>query len=567
MALFAGWSWNCFAAGTGKPEPVKASAEAQKPVEVRVNLGKTIEPMKPLWAWFGYDEPNYTYMKDGRKLLTDIARLSPVPVFVRAHNLLTSGDGMPSFKWGSTNVYTEDRKGRPVYNWNLVDSIFDTYVKRGMHPLVQIGFMPEALSTHPVPYRHHWKPGDKYNDIYTGWAYPPKDYRKWRELVYQWARHCEERYGREEVAHWYWEVWNEPVDYFKGTFEEYCKLYDYAVDGLLKALPNAIVGGPHTASPIWGRDYAFLKKFLEHCLHGKNYATGKTGTPLRYVGFHSKGGPDFTGGKVLMDIGQQLRGVQKGFELVASKPELKNIPVIIGEFDPEGCAACSSEFLPQYNYRNGTMYSSTVADSYARLYELSRKYGINLVGAVTWAFEFENQPWFAGFRDLATNGISKPVLNVFRMFGLMEGNLVEASSSGMLPLDTICRSSVRKQADVGVLASRTKNGAAVMLWNYHDLNDTAVEPASIVLDIDGCGEARKVLVTHFRVDGEHSNAFARWTQMGSPLSPSARQVEELERNSSLQLLSSPQWADAADGHVRLRFSLPRQGVSLVRLEW
>ena len=178
--------------------------------------------MKPIWAWFGYDEPNYTYMKDGKKLLSALAALSPVPVFIRTHNLLTSGDGKPALKWGSTNVYTEDAFGNPVYSWKIVDSIFDTYIQRGMKPLVQIGFMPEALSSKPQPYKHNWRPGAPYKEVFTGWAYPPDDYNKWRELVYQWAKHCVKRYGKKEVESWWWEVWNEPnIGYWQGTVDEY----------------------------------------------------------------------------------------------------------------------------------------------------------------------------------------------------------------------------------------------------------------------------------------------------------------------------------------------------------
>src|SRR5690349_6513705 len=113
------------------------SATAQSPV-INIDFKKEVGEMTPIWAWFGYDEPNYTYMKDGKKLLSEIAALSPVPVFVRAHNLLTTGDGTPALKWGSTNAYTEDAAGNPIYNWTIVDSIFDTYVKRGMKPLAQI---------------------------------------------------------------------------------------------------------------------------------------------------------------------------------------------------------------------------------------------------------------------------------------------------------------------------------------------------------------------------------------------------------------------------------------------
>ena len=90
------------------------SVNGQSKASIEVNFDKNIAPMKPIWAWFGYDEPNYTYMKDGQKLLTELSKLSPVPVYVRAHNLLTSGDGTPALKWGSTNAYTEDTKGNPV---------------------------------------------------------------------------------------------------------------------------------------------------------------------------------------------------------------------------------------------------------------------------------------------------------------------------------------------------------------------------------------------------------------------------------------------------------------------
>lgn len=162
-----------------------SGADNQPDLTIQVELNQKKGPMNPVWAWFGYDEPNYTYMEHGKKLLSQLSELSPVPVYVRAHNLLTTGDGTPALKWGSSNAYTEDDQGNPIYDWTIVDSIFDTYVERGMRPLVEIGFMPEALSSSPDPYRHHWRPGTG-ADLFTGWAYPPRDYQKWAELVYQW---------------------------------------------------------------------------------------------------------------------------------------------------------------------------------------------------------------------------------------------------------------------------------------------------------------------------------------------------------------------------------------------
>src|SRR6056300_516586 len=129
------------------------SIAQENPLEINIDAREEIGPMKPIWAWWGYDEPNYTYMKDGKKLLSEIADLSPVPVFVRAHSLLVTGKGTHGLKWGSTNAYTEDENGNPIYDWTIVDKIFDTYIERGMKPFAQIGFMPEALSAKPKPYR------------------------------------------------------------------------------------------------------------------------------------------------------------------------------------------------------------------------------------------------------------------------------------------------------------------------------------------------------------------------------------------------------------------------------
>ncbi len=159
-------------------------------VNIRVDAARELGRLTPIWAWFGYDEPNYTYGKDGTRLLSELAALSPVPVYVRTHNLMTSGDGIPALKWGSTNMYTEDRNGNAIFNWQIADSIFDTYVRRNMKPLAEIGFMPEALSTNPEPYKHNWDAADKNSILFSGWAYPPKDYRKWAELIYRWVEHC-----------------------------------------------------------------------------------------------------------------------------------------------------------------------------------------------------------------------------------------------------------------------------------------------------------------------------------------------------------------------------------------
>jgi len=544
-----------FAAGPGLGQDSDAR------VAIHVDASTKRGPMTAMWAFFGHDEPNYTYMPDGRKLLSELAALSPVPVNVRVHNLLTTGDGSPALKWGSTNAYTEDASGRPVYDWTIVDRIFDTYLERKMKPLVQIGFMPKALSAKPEPYQHNWAAGIQGRPLFTGWAYPPTDYAKWSELVNQWARHAVQRYGVNEVRTWYWEVWNEPdIGYWQGTPEEFQKLYDFAADGLKRALPDAKVGGPEVTGPNGARTQQILKDFIEHCLRGTNKATGKSGAPLDFVTFHAKGAPRVFEGHVRMGISNQLKAISNGFQIVASYPELRTTPIVIGESDPEGCAACSMRTNPENAYRNGTMYSSYTAAQIARTFELADLHKVNLRGSVTWAFEFEDQPYFAGFRDLATNGIDKPVLNVFRMLGKMHGDRVAVTSTGAAGVESIRDDGVRGPSDVYALASRSEKAAEVLVWNYHD-DDLPAPPAAIAITIDGL-PAGTPTIMQYRVDDSHGNAYEVWKGMGSPQSPTAAQRVTLEKAGQLQNVGSATRQRVTDGRLVFNLSLPRQGVAL-----
>lgn len=531
------------------------------PVNIRVDASQKKGELKPIWRFFGADEPNYAYLKDGKKLIKELGELRPKTVYFRTHNLLTTGDGTPALKWGSTNVYTEDANGNPVYNWTIVDRIFETYLQRGVKPYVQIGFMPKALSTKPEPYQHSWTPTAKYDEIYTGWAYPPKDFAKWSELVYQFANHCVEKYGRKEVESWYWEVWNEPnIGYWRGTPEEFRKMHDYAIDAVKRALPTARVGGPDTA----GSGGQFMKDFLEHNLRGTNYATGKIGTPIDFISFHAKGSPKFVDGHVQMGIANQLQAIDKGFGIIASYPELKNKPIVIGESDPDGCAACQGS---QLGYRNTTMFSSYTAAVFPRKYELADKYGVNLEGALTWAFEFEDQSYFAGFRVLASNGINLPVMNVFRMFSKMKGSRIKVESDGEIPLETMMKEGVRSHPDVSAFASVDKNKMYVFVWHYHD-DDVAGVDADINLKLDNFPvKSGKLRMQQYRIDANYSNAFTVWQKMGSPQKPSVQQYLELEKAGQLAEMNSMEQVSVKNSSANLHLNLPRQAVSLLVFEF
>ena len=531
------------------------------PVTIQVNAAESRGELIPIWRFFGYDEPNFTYMKDGKKLLKELGQLGGSQVYIRCHHLLTSGDGSPALKWGSTGIYSEDADGKPNYDWRIVDQIFDTYIERGLKPYVQLGFMPEALSVHPEDYPHH-PPFDRRAPEGAGQAWPPSDYAKWGQLAYEWTKHCCDKYGRAEVRMWYWEVWNEPnIMYWHGSHEDYFKLYDYAVDGVRRALPEARVGGPETAGGPGGN---FLREFLEHCSRGSNYLNGKAGSPLDFISFHAKGSPAFTNGHVRMGMANQFRNIDDAFAVIAAFPEYKKLPVIIGESDPEGCAACRE---PRNAYRNGTLYSSYTAASFPRKFELAEKYGANLQGALTWAFEFENQPYFAGFRALASNGIDLPVLNVFRMFSKMSGRRIAIQSNSGLNAETIRASGVRGNPDVSALASLDRKKLAILIWHYHD-DDVPGPDADVQLAIHGLPNVvRAATVTEYRIDKDHSNSFELWKSMGSPQNPTSEQIVKLEQAGQLAQTSSPKEVAIYAGSAAVRVRLQRQGVALLVLNW
>jgi len=538
------------------------ASSAGQVITITVNASRSTGTFEPVWAYVGHDEPNYTYSGEGRDLLTKLSQLSPYPIHDRTHNLLTSGDGTPSLKWGSTHVFTRDAAGKPVYDWSILDRILDTYKNTGVIPLVEIGFMPEALSTHPEPYQHHWP-----KTFATGWSYPPTDYREWSDLVYQWVRHTVDRYGATEVAKWDWEVWNEPdIFYWHGTADEYFKLYDYTVAAVRKALPNAHVGGPASTGPNGQKGADFLRSFLEHCAGGQNYATGAKGVPLDFISFHAKGKATYANGHSELNVGANLRDIAQGFAIIEKFPTLRHLPVLLTESDPESCAACDATSHPENSYRLTSQYATYQAELLNGTMSLAQQHHINLKGSTSWAFTFPGQPIFAGLRAFTTHNIDLPSLNALRMFGQMKGERLDAKSSGELALADVVQSSVREKPDVNVIATRDSHHIEVLIWNYHDSADSS--PVEIHLKLTSLpAGVSQVVLRHWRIDHDHSNAYTVWQDLGSPQNPTPEQYAKLKAAGQLQLLDSPQWEASKQGTVALEFALPRQAVSLVELTW
>ena len=392
----------------------------------RVDTNAALGPFKPIWRYFGYDEPNYTYMKDGRKLIGELPALSPVPVDIRAHHLLVTGDGTPALKWGSTNAYTEDAGGQAGLRLDDRGPHL-----RYLHPGEGAAVRRDRIHARGALHQAAAVRGrtGRATNGGTGWTYPPKDYDEvggtgapvgaaLGGALRQGARSSS---GAGSCG-------TSPTSrYWRGTPEEYNKLYDYTADAVKRALPAARVGGPGTTGPGSAKAAAFLKQFLEHC--ARTNAHGKTARRSISSRYHAKGSPK------VVTATCRWGSIRRWWTCSAAWRSIDVVPAVPQPADraqrgrPGGLrrllgAHLSAEPLPQRPdvpelHGGGATARSSSSQTATR--PTSK-------GMLTWAFEFEGQPYFDGFRTLATNGVDKPVLNFFRMAGMMKGDRVKVES-------------------------------------------------------------------------------------------------------------------------------------------
>lgn len=528
-------------------------------VKIYVDTGKTFGRFDPFWNFIGYDEINYSTSPGGKETLAKIAGLSTEPYFIRTHHLLCTGNCLGTPKWGSTNVYFEDEKGNVEYDWTEIDEIFDVFVFYGLRPFVEIGFMPEDLAA------------DKGQLSYRegGWACPPKDYQKWYHLIRNLVQHLSDRYGLEEVNEWYWELWNEPdlEYYWKGTLEEFCKLYDFTEAAIRKVLPDAKVGGPATTGPFPGPGKArdWLKGFLEHCLYGKNYFSNETGTRLDFISFHAKGGGYSPARRPKKDTPSSqlfLIQIKEGLDIIKLYPELDDVECILTEADPDGWAAGGIWDNANLNFRNTEYYPSFIAHNFLSISDLKKKYNRE-IKALTWAFMFDAERCFEGTRTLTTQGIDKPILNLFRMLSFMEGERLSLLSTSAR--DVLTEGLPERQPLIDGLAvlSANKNQVALLFSSHHDDWDLA-HSTTVEIELDKASfDADKLNMVHYRIDKEHSNAYSEWVKQGRPKYPSYSQKQEIKSRENLELFTGETKIKLLDERLCLEFEMPAHSISLI----
>ena len=526
---------------------------------ITVDAGEQIGSFHHNWNYIGYDEINYTYTPEGQALLAKFMEFQEKPYYVRVHHLLCTGNCHGFYKWGSTNAYIEDDNGNPIYDWTFIDLTFDTLLKYNCKPFVELGFMPQDLAS-PAHYDITKETFRLQNYQTYGWASPPKDYDKWYDLIYHLVQHCVDRYGEDEVRTWYWELWNEPDlnYYWKGTIEEFLKLYDYTAAAVKAAFPDALVGGPGTTNPNRERlSGQYLNAFCNHVINGTNHYTGEKGTPIDFTSFHVKGGGYRADPRHRKQdppsVQRIVTDVQTGYDIIASYPPLHELECILSEIDPDGWAGGGAWDNINLNFRNTEYYPGFVASAFDKVSKFASEKNWDL-RLLSWAFLFVGERCFEGTRTFSTQGIDKAILNLFRMYAQLGDEAVSFESSSTPDENT---------PDISGVATVSDSALSILIYNHHDNWDMA-EDYPVELTVKNLPFASSDLtLTHYRIDKSHSNAYTEWVEQGKPMYPTAEQYEAIKARESLEMLDSPQVLQPIDGKIKLEFMLPVHSISLL----
>ena len=540
------------------------------PITIYVDAGKSIGELAHNWNYIGYDEINYTYTPEGQELLAKFSGFQEKPYYVRVHHLLCTGNCHGFYKWGSTNVYLEDENGTPSYDWTFIDLTFDTLLKHNCKPFVELGFMPQDLAD-PQHYDITKETFSGKNYQLYGFASPPKDYQKWYDLIYHLVQHCLERYGADEIKTWYWELWNEPDlnYYWKGTVEEFLKLYDYTVAAVKAAHPESRVGGPGTTNPNRERlSGQFLDAFCNHVINGKNYYSGEQGTAIDFTSFHVKGGGYRADPKHRKQnppsVKRILNDTRTGYEIMAAYPPLHQLECILSEIDPDGWAGGGAWDNANLNFRNTEYYPSFVVTAFDKVSSFAREQNWDL-RLLSWAFLFVGERCFEGTRAFSTQGIDKPILNLFRLYSFMGNEAVYFESSGTQnPLTYTDKNGLSEAPDISGFATVSDASTlSILIYNHHDNWDINT-PYEINLKVDNL-EQSSVRLRHYRIDQSHSNAYSEWVKQDKPMYPTAQQREAIKAREGLEQVEAEQTLAIQDGKLTLRLTLPVHGISLLTL--
>ena len=456
---------------------------------------------------------------------------------VRAHGMLDDDVG----------IYKEDASGNPVYNWKNYDTIVDYIVSLGWAPIIELSFMPSALASGTTT--TCW-----YNGVPAN-VTPPKDYTKWENLVNQIISHSIQRYTAPVVETWHWEVWNEPdinPQFFTGTYDDYLHMYDYAVEGAVKADSNIKIGGPASAlSDTAG----LLKTFLNHCLT-QNYAnSAKHSTKVEFLSWHQY--PWNEGDQNATAFAPRQRGIAT---FIKRYPTLK-----LENLQTEWNASA------RYNYFDDECNASFVAKSvhsvFPEMNQGAPAPDVFSFWCVSDIFEEANLTSTSAYAGamgliLRQRDAKKPSFNAFKMLNMLSdsclsltGGTTPTTAVGLNGIATMNKA--RTQVQVLIYDHNYGSGATPMVATVSDTVHLSVKNLPFA--------PGKVKVEHYGVDHNHSNSFTTWVNQGRPAKPTSAQWDQLAADGELKLIDSTSSVTVASSTFSKDYVQLQPGVSLLVL--
>lgn len=488
------FSWILFAAfGWGQ-----AASE-----KVVIDTHAAAHPFPHFWEqMFGSGRAILTLRESYRNDLREVKKVTGFR-YVRFHNILHDEVG----------VYDEDDKGNPVYNFSYVDQIYDGLLKDGVRPFVEISFMPKKLALR--------------QDVHPFWykqiVAPPKDYQKWDDLMRAFAQHLVDRYGLDEMAQWYFEVWNEPnIDFWTGDPKQatYFELYDHTARALKSVSPRLRVGGPASSSAHW------VDAFIQHA--------AAENVPTDFISSHSYGDDsveDLFGTKEDIPMDRRVcLSIKKVHDQIAASAR-PGLPLMWTEWN-----------VPSFgplNARDTTYVGAALADDIRQCDGL-----VNMMSFWTFSDVFEEggpgrEPFGGSFGLMALGGIKKPSYSAFALLHKLGEERIAQDSPN-------------------VLVTRRGNGSLVIAaWNLVDPDQQGTR-RSIDFEIRGVPPDSPVRVS--RADSEHGNTLGAYKSMGSPRYPTLKQVRELNQVADK---ASVQTFRLSKGSIKLE--LPVNGIVLLEV--
>ena len=509
--------------------------------EVKTNIvvGKNTE----FWKAAGSDHLFYHSLRPAGQYLLKRMGATNSHHYLRSHH--TFNQDLKHGVIRGQNVYSEDHKGNPIYDFSNLNKVYRAYIENGIKPIVEYDYLPEALSLDESD-------SSRGNDegmtmINTG----PNDWRKWSNLMKATTQNFIDEFGIDEVRSWYFEVWNEPDGWPEEEWHVFYKMYDVFVDAVTSVDSKLRVGGPACY-----HEY-FLKPFLNHVANGTNYVTGKKGTQIDFISYHIYG----LSGKWLNNephIQPQVQRFSQAIlwikRLLKAYPSLKGTPFHLNEWGLSSNYFRTVADYPDLEYRNSISSPLFLFKLVDALYQIEDNYNFPTSMLLYWGFSWEadENEFFTGKRELLTEGNTpKPIQTGFEMLAQLQPQRLEVVKD-------------KKGSRFGLIATRSEEKIVLLVYNYQESDgEKVVGNDRINIQLSGLKNKLEYKVESIILDSKNNNTYQAWLSMGSPKSSELIDLMPLQKAASIDITSEFDLKTNGQGEMNFDMNLKRRSAHIL----